>query len=87
MRKGVVDRVVDEIAVVLVEEEGLEFELPVTRLPDEAEEGVWLSLEVEDGRVASVELDQEGSEERRERVESKLERLRERDRKSSERVD
>lgn len=85
---GVVDRVVDgETAVVLVEEECLELNVPVDMLPEAAEEESWLSLEVEGKYVVSVEIDDETAEERRERIDEKMERLRDRGRESSERVE
>lgn len=85
---GVVDRIVDgETAVVLVESEGLEFNLSVEELPSDVEEGSWLVLEIEDGEVVSMELDEEEAQERRERIEEKMEGLRERGRKGSEKVE
>jgi len=62
-------------------------EVDVEKLPDGAEEGVWMFLELEGDEVVSMTLDEETTSERRERMEEKMERLRERGRKSSEKVE
>ena len=89
---GIVDRVIEtnegeEIAVILAEDEDMELNVPVDVLPDGVEEGTVLSLEVEKGNVLDAEIDEEAARGHRERVEEKMERLRDRGRESSERVE
>lgn len=87
MIKAVIDRIEEnEWAVILAEKEGLEFKIPIEKLPETVEEGTWLNLEIEDGEIVSLEIDREETQKRRERIGKKLEKLRERESKSSKRL-
>lgn len=75
--KGVIDRVQKGIATILVEEEGLEFNVDVGELPEEAEQGSWLRLETDNGQLISAEIDTEKTEEKTKQAGEKLGELRE----------
>ncbi|MEM4781914.1 MAG: DUF3006 domain-containing protein [Halalkalicoccus sp.] len=73
-----VDRIVDGIAVVLIEREGTvteERRLPIEELPEECEEGSALSCTLASGEIESAAVDPEATEERRERAQSRFDRL------------
>ncbi len=42
--KGVVDRIVDNIAVVIFEDQGVELNVPMQHLPEGTIEGTWLAI-------------------------------------------
>ncbi len=43
--KGVVDRIVDNIAVVIIEDQGVELNVPINQLPEGTIEGTWLAID------------------------------------------
>lgn len=43
--KVVVDRIVENIAVVLIEDQGVELNIPIEYLPEGTLEGTWLTME------------------------------------------
>ncbi|MFW6111187.1 MAG: DUF3006 domain-containing protein [Thermoproteota archaeon] len=87
MIKAVIDRVEEgKIAVILVEEEGLEFKIPVNELPKDIEEGVWLNVDIEDGELVVLEIDEEETEKRKNRIQEKIKTLRKRGSKRSNRL-
>ncbi len=43
--KGVVDRIVDNIAVVIIEDQGVELNVPIEQLPEGTIEGTWLTID------------------------------------------
>ncbi|GAA4061274.1 DUF3006 domain-containing protein [Amphibacillus indicireducens] len=65
-------------AVLLAETIGREFLIEKNELPEGAERGDYLALELEGDVVLSIELDQEKTIERKSAVQSKLAKLRER---------
>jgi hypothetical protein len=73
--KGVIDRIEGGTAVILAESENKEFTVDVESLPDEAEEDVWLSLEVKGEVIVSVEIDESQTESRAESVSEKMSEL------------
>lgn len=73
---GVVDRVIGDIAVVLVGEEAAEYEVPATSLPEAAREGSWLRVRREGASVVVVGRNEAGEAEQRRSVEDRLGRLR-----------
>lgn len=77
---GTVDRVVDgDTAVILLEDDGEvveQLDVPVEKLPSEAREGGGvLSVTIQDGTFVSAEYVETETRERRESVQSKLDRL------------
>ncbi len=66
--KAVIDRIVDGVAVMLLGEDEHKVEIPVALLPEGAREGSWLKV--------SLELDQEGEMQQREKISNLLEKLR-----------
>ena len=65
--KAVIDRFEEENAVVLFGDDETKVDIPKKLLPKGSKEGGWLNI--------SFELDQEGEKNQREKIESKLERL------------
>lgn len=43
--KVVVDRIVDNIAVVIIEDQGVELNVPIDQLPEGTIEGTWLTID------------------------------------------
>ena len=68
-------------AVLLVGEEEEELILAAHRLPRGATPGSWLRLEMHDGQVLSITLDEATTTARRERIQAKREALRNRRRR------
>ena len=76
--QAVVDRIVDDQAVLLLEDDGETDELivSVTDLPKQArEDGGVLTVAIEDGQVRSITSDTEATNDRRQRIRDKLDRL------------
>lgn len=73
---GVVDRVVGDVAVVLVGDEAAEYEVPATSLPKAAEEGSWLRVRRDGASLVVVGRDEAGEAEQRRGMEDRLGRLR-----------
>jgi len=65
--KAVIDRFEGEYAVVLFGEDEIKVDIPKVLLPEGSKEGSWFKV--------SFELDIEGEIKQRQRIESKLERL------------
>lgn len=77
-----VDRIVDEAhAVLLVGTEERELVVPLEELPEGTQAGHWLRVRLEGERVTEATIDQEATEEVRDRIAEKLERLRRRGRR------
>ena len=55
--KGVLDRIEDGIAVILVEEKGDEFTIREHDLPDGSEEGTWFRLDYGDTGYTILAID------------------------------
>ncbi len=73
---GVVDRVVDQVAVVLVGDEEAEYELATASLPEGVGEGSWLRVRRDGASLIVVGRDEAGEAEQRREVEDRLGRLR-----------
>jgi hypothetical protein len=76
MEKAVIDRFEGEKAVLLVGETQTSLVVDRSVLPEEANEGTWLRVEIEDGVVASVEVDESQTRKMSETIADKLARLR-----------
>jgi hypothetical protein len=80
--RAVVDRIEDgDLAVVLVGDDEVEHIVPRNELPEGTEAGSVLRVDVEDGRIVNARLDDEDTEQTRQRVDDKMRKLRERGRK------
>ena len=73
---GVVDRVVGDVAVILVGEEGAEYELATASLPEGVGEGAWFRVRREGSKLVLIGRNQAGGSEQRARMEDRLGRLR-----------
>lgn len=73
---GVVDRVVGDVAVVLVGGDEAEYELATESLPEGAREGSWLRVRLEGDGLAVIGRNVAGESEQRHRLEDRLGRLR-----------
>ena len=83
MEKAVVDRIVDaKIAVILVGEDQRQHHHPADDLPEGAHEGTCLRVQIEGGRIVSMEVDQEETDVVRGRIQQKMDKLRARGRKT-----
>lgn len=83
MEKAVVDRIVDKRhAVLLVGENEAEKIVSVDKLPPGAGEGIWLRVEFEGDELVAVEVDAEETARVKARITAKMERLRQRGRKT-----
>ena len=83
MEKAVVDRIVDgKTAVILVGEDERQHVYPADKLPEGAKEGTWLTVVVERGEIASMEVDQDETDAVRRRIQDKMDRLRARGRRT-----
>ena len=82
MEKAVIDRIVDEkTAVILVGDDEQEHHCPVDKLPIGAREGTWLWVQVENGEIVSLEVDQEETDIVHRRILEKIDKLRKRGRR------
>lgn len=78
-QSAVIDRIVDNTtAVLLLGEEQAQFLCPVDRLPQGSAEGMWLAVEIKDGRLIRAEVDFEKNREMQNRIRAKLALLRKR---------
>ena len=82
---AVIDRIVDGItAVLLLEEEKIQLNIPLVLLPAGSREGQWLFVQMEDGEFRSAKLDPGKTQNVKERISNKcallLERMAKRDR-------
>jgi len=83
LEKAVVDRIVDKRhAVLLVGENEVEKIVSVDKLPPGAGEGTWLEVEFEGDELVVVEVDAEETAQVKARITAKMERLRQRGRKT-----
>lgn len=79
--RAVVDRIVDGAhAVLLVGENEVEHIVPVDLLPAEAEEGTWLTVYFDGDQLVRAEIDASMTQAVRERIATKLDKLRARGR-------
>ena len=83
LEKAVVDRIVDKKhAVILVGENEIEKIVSVENLPSGAGEGTWLRVEFEEDELVTAEIDAEETARVKARITAKMERLRQRGRKT-----
>ena len=83
MDKAVVDRIVDRRhAVLLVGEDEVEKIVSIAKLPPGAGEGTWLRVEFEGAELVAAEVDAEETARVKARITAKMERLRQRGRKT-----
>ena len=75
-QQAVIDRFEDGWAVLLIGEEERRVNVPRKALPRGAREGHWLQVELEGDQLLSASIDREATEQARQRVMEKLERLR-----------
>lgn len=59
MFDGVLDRIEDGIATILIEEENKEFTLPQDELPNGSKEGTWFSLKKQNDTFIIHEINEE----------------------------
>lgn len=76
MEKAAIDRFEGDWAVLLVGDNGRVINTHRASLPQEAREGQWLRIELEDDQVVSAIVDRSETRRVRKRITQKLERLR-----------
>lgn len=81
MEKAVIDRIVDgKTAIILVGDDERQHHYPAGKLPEGAQEGTCLRVQIENGEILSLEVDQEETDTVRRRIQEKIDKLRARDR-------
>lgn len=76
-QKAVIDRIEDgEHAVLLVGDEETEYVVPAAQLPEDAQPGMWLRVQIEDGVIVEVVVDQAETEQMARGIAGKLARVR-----------
>ena len=81
MEKAVIDRIVDgKTAVILVGEDERLYHYPAEKLPEGAAEGIRVKVEISEGQIVSLEVDQGETDIARKRIQEKMDRLRQRGR-------
>jgi len=76
MTKAVIDRFEGTFAILLIGDDEQRMEVSRQRLPEEAKEGDWLQVEIQNGEVSSAVLDQDETAQVKKRIADKLARLR-----------
>ncbi|RPI33352.1 MAG: DUF3006 domain-containing protein [Chloroflexota bacterium] len=74
--KAVIDRFEEEFAVILLGEGGIKLLIPKALLPPGAKEGHWLQIEMDEGAVKNISIDEQETAEVKMRIKDKLRRLR-----------
>lgn len=74
--RSVLDRFEEGLAVLIAEQAGREFHVPLRYLPDGSKPGMWFVLTVENGTVVDMEVDTASSEAQNNKAEQLIERLR-----------
>lgn len=75
--RGVLDRFEDGgVAVIIAEQAGREYHVPLRYLPEGSRQGMWFTLSIEDGRVVDIEVDLTQAKERMDKAEELMARLR-----------
>lgn len=57
--KGMLNRIEDGWAVILIEEEQKEFLLPLSQLPEGSQVNSWFEIELDGEKLCSISLDEE----------------------------
>lgn len=76
MIKGVLDRIEDGLAVILIEELEEQFTIRTEDLPENSEEGTWFTLKKEGENYVIVAIDKELTQQQQQKASSLLEQLR-----------
>lgn len=76
--RAVVDRIVNDTAVVLVGPDEAEHRLPVGELPEGASEGSWLVVDPTSDPISLLEVDESLTQARTEAITRRLDRIRQR---------
>ncbi|GAA0451145.1 DUF3006 domain-containing protein [Alkalibacillus silvisoli] len=75
--EGVLDEIVDgQTATILIESTNKTFHISAFDLPEGAREGDWLNVEVEDGEVVQLTINQQKTAEQKQSVKKRVDRLR-----------
>jgi len=74
--KAVIDRFEGEFAILIVGEDEQRINVLRTLLPKQTREGSWLQVEIQNGEVSSVVIDEEETARAKQRITEKLARLR-----------
>ncbi len=65
--KAVIDRIENDLAILLVGDQEIQVDIPVSLLPDGAKEGSWLTID--------MKLDLDAEQQQRKKISGMLERL------------
>jgi len=61
--KGVIDRIEDGLAVILVEKDNVEFKIKENELPAGSKEGTWFTLDYKNGKYTIISIDEKTTKE------------------------
>jgi len=76
MTKAVIDRFEGKFAVLIVGQGEKRMDIPRISLPKGAREGSWLQVEIADGLVSQITIDEDETDRAKKRIADKLEALR-----------
>lgn len=83
MYEGVIDRIEDDwLAVIMVEDIGEEYVIDKKELPNGAEEGSWLRLKINESEIVYMELNEELTKNRKKKMKSLREKLKNKSKES-----
>ncbi|WP_211653024.1 DUF3006 domain-containing protein [Planococcus alpniumensis] len=74
--RGVLDRFEGSVAVIIAEQAGREFHVPLRYLPEGSRQGMWFTLSIESGHVVDIEADLTQTNERAAKAEELMAKLR-----------
>jgi hypothetical protein len=76
MEQAVIDRFEGEYAILIVGSAQKPLDVPRSLLPANACEGHWVRLEINEGEIVKIEIDEQATHAAHERIQAKLARLR-----------
>lgn len=74
--RGVLDRFESGVAVIIAEEAGREFHVPLRLLPEGSRQGMWFRLSIEEGCIIDIEADLQQTTNQEKKAGELMERLR-----------
>ena len=76
MMKAVIDRFEGEYAILIIGDDEQRLNVPRKLLPSNAREGHWLQLDIQDGEASNIKIDEQETDQAKQRIAEKLARLR-----------
>lgn len=77
MYSAYLDRFTDnQLAIILIDELQQEFQIPIPSLPSGCTPGDWLTVEIQAGKITSIQLDSLKTEQKKSEIQNRMQRLR-----------